>query len=101
LAAGREIWGYPKFLADISIEEHGAAATCTLGDILELTVRPGVLPAPQPSLQTYTDLDGVLRVTRWKMHGSVRGRFGGAVLRLGHHLIADELLSLGLPKPAL
>jgi hypothetical protein len=105
LAAGREIWGYPKFLADIDIEESDRSARCTLrhdgAEVLRLMVRPGSLPTPQPSLPTYTNLDGTLRKTSWELQCKPRGRFfGGASLQLGRHPIADELRSLGLPKRA-
>jgi hypothetical protein len=105
LAAGREIWGYPKTMADIDIDERGRTTACSLkvdgADVLELTVRRGVLPAPQPTLPTYTNLNGVLRVTSWQMQGRARMRLGGAKTRLGKHPIAEELYDVGLPKGAL
>ena len=104
LAAGREIWGYPKFLAEIALEEADDGATCTLrhdgADVLEITVQRGLLPLPQPSLRTYTHLDDTLRVTEWRSRGAARAQLWGASVRLGSHPIADELRSLGLPKPA-
>jgi hypothetical protein len=103
LEAGREIWGYPKFMADIQIIERAHDTTCTLdadgSPILKLTVRNGgSFPMRVPAPPTYTFLDGVLRVTRWEAGGRPRGRLGGASLELGTHPIADELRSLGLPK---
>ena len=101
LAAGREIWGYPKFLTEISVETRGATMRCSLGDTLELTVRRGVVPTPLPTPPTYTALDGVLRLTRFRSRGVARARPGGARVTLGSGPIADELRSLGLPKGAL
>jgi len=100
LAAGREIWGYPKFRADISVERRGDEMRCTLGDVLQLSILRGVVPMPLPTPQTYTSLDGVTRVTSFRGRGLARGRPGGATVRLGSGGIADELRSLGLPKRA-
>jgi hypothetical protein len=103
--AGRELWGFPKFLADIDIHEQPGATTCHLRhedrDVLELTIRNGPLPMPQPAIPTYTFLDGMLRATTWETSGGARGRPGGAAIRLGTGPLADELRSLGLPKRAL
>ena len=107
LEAGRTIWGYPKFMADIDIEERTKDTTITLdhegAHVLSLTVRKGIKPWPRvPNLPTYTFLDAVLRRTPWKtIPRGTRGRIGGASLDLGEHPIADELRSLGLPKRAM
>ena len=104
LAAGRQLWGFPKFLAEISIAEHTREATCALrhdgADVMELTVRRGILPLIQPSLPTYTYLDGTLRRTTWRSKGLAHGGLGGAWVELGQHPIADELRELGLPRRA-
>jgi hypothetical protein len=105
LAAGRQIWGYPKFLADVFIDEDARGSTCTLrhegSEVLQLRVRRGLLPVPQPALPTYTFCDNALLVTSWETAGRARGRPGGATLRLGDHPIAEELRGLGLPRRAL
>ena len=107
LEAGRTIWGYPKFMADIDIDERPGMTTCSLrhdgAHVLTLTVRRGIRPWPRvPNLPTYTYLDGVLRRTPWKTTAEgTRGRIGGASLTLGSHPIADELRSLGLPHRAM
>lgn len=107
LEAGRTIWGYPKFLSRIDIEERERDTTITLthdgAHVLTLTVRRGIKPWPGvPNLPTYTFMDGVLRRTPWQTwHEGTRGRVGGARLELGSHPIADELRSLGLPKRAI
>jgi hypothetical protein len=107
LEAGRTIWGYPKFMADIGIDERSQETTITLSSdgshVLSLTVRKGIKPWPRvPNLPTYTFLDGLLRRTPWETAPQgTHGRFGGASLELGTHPIADELRSLGLPKRAM
>ncbi len=107
LEAGRTIWGYPKFMADIDIDERPRATRCTLrhdgAHVLTLTLNKGIRPWPRvPNLPTYTFLDGVLRRTPWETSTEgTRGRIGGATLALGEHPIADELRSLGLPRRAM
>lgn len=107
LEAGRTIWGYPKFMAEIDISEQPHATTCTLRHdgslVLSFTIRRGIRPWPRvPNVPTYTYLDGVLRRTPWETYPvGTRGRLGGATLELGPHPIAEELRSLGLPKRAL
>ena len=106
LEAGRGIWGFPKFLADIDIDLTGPVARCELRHdaehILSLSVRRGMtLPARGSSVDAYSHTDGVLRRTAWSMQPTgVRGRPGGAALTLGDHPIAKELRSLGLPRRA-
>lgn len=106
LEAGRGIWGFPKFLADIDIDSAGPVARCDLrhdGEhVLSLSIRRGVtMPARGSSVDAYSCADGVLRRTAWSMEPSgVRGRPGGAELTLGDHPIAKELRSLGLPRRA-
>lgn len=107
LEAGRTIWGYPKFMAEIDIDERRDATTCSLrhddAHVLTLTVRKGIRPWPRvPNLPTYTYMDGVLRRTPWETRAEgTRGRVGGAILELGTHPIADELRTLELPKRAM
>lgn len=110
LAAGRGIWGFPKTLADFETDHdsstrHGrVAADGRL--IADLTVRAG-LRVPNNTkdavLQAYSQLDGVLRRTPWRLTSTAgtRTRIGGATLRLGDHPIADELRSLRLGRHAL
>lgn len=106
LEAGRTIWGYPKFLADIEIDEQPKATRVTLRHdgvlVLSLTVRRGIkVWFGLPNLPTYTFMDGVLRRTPWETFPEgTRARIGGATLELGSHPIADELRSIGLPHRA-
>jgi hypothetical protein len=111
-AAGRDIWGFPKWVTTIDIDEptgpgSGTGTTVRLVDdgvhVLTLTLAAGGrlrLPAQAPP--SYSFADGVLRRTLWTTSSEgTSGRLGGASLILGHHPMADELRSLGLPKRAL
>lgn len=106
LEAGRTIWGYPKFLADIEITEEEGRVICALAHedsyVLTLELREGgPIKLPQQDLATYSNLDGILRRTEWDQHAPIKARLRGATLELGSHPIADELRTLGLPKRAL
>ncbi len=108
-AVGRELWGFPKEIADIRIEPHGRGRRCEVrldGRLVVALDVPGGVPAPAGpvggSMQTYTHRDGVLRGTPWVMHpANVRMRPGGSRIELGDHPIADEMRALGLPARAL
>ena len=108
--AGRTIWGFPKILAEFTVRddtpfgfdvhEDGAhIATIDFGRALPV---PPLLTARPRTLRAYSHLDGVTREVPWQMTISgVRFRPRGAALRLGEHRYADELRTLGLPKPAM
>ncbi len=113
-AAGRDIWGFPKWVTSITIDEPdpngargGTGTTVRLVDdglhVLTLTVAAGGpihLPAQAPP--SYSFRDGILRRTEWTTSSeATTGRPGGATLVLGRHPMADELRSLGLPRRAL
>ena len=104
LEAGRTIWGFPKFMADIDIVEHPGGARILLAsdgeEILQLDVRRGWVSMPSRTLPTLTYMDGVLRETQWTTGGKTRVRLGGGRLELGSHPVAKELRALGLPKKA-
>jgi hypothetical protein len=106
--AGRTMWGFPKFVADIDIEAgaRGAGrATLSLegARVLALTIGGGIpLPSRGTALDAFSHRDGVLRRTKWSLAGAgSRMRPGGARVELGDHPIADELRSLGFPRRAL
>jgi hypothetical protein len=113
-AAGRDIWGFPKWVTSIDIDEPppgrprpGSGTTVRLVDdgshVLTLTMASGGrLRLPSQAPPSYSFADGVLRRTEWTTTSSgTAGRPGGAILVLGDHPMADELRSLGLPKRAL
>jgi hypothetical protein len=107
-AAGREVWGFPKWVASIDLAFGRSDARVVLADggrtILELEVaaRPRAPLPPRPAdLHAYSWADGVLR--RTPFHSDARGvRAGvlGAHLRIGDgHAMADELRTLGMARP--
>jgi len=113
-AAGRDIWGYPKWITTIDIDEpgpgedrRGCGTTVRLVDdgahVLTLTMAAGgPVRLPSQAPPSYSFRDGVLRRTAWETSAEgVSGRPGGATLVLGDHPMADELRSLGLPRRAL
>lgn len=108
LEAGRQIWGFPKTMADFTIAEHPLRFTVSAGGslIAAMEFRRGLpIPSPRPRpqvLKTYTHAEGAVREVPWEMTTStVRARPGGALLRLGDHPYARELAALGLPRRAL
>ena len=106
-AAGRGIWGFPKFVTDIKIDEGLRRDTGTLkidGELaLKISIAHGVpTRLPDTSLAAYSCGDGVLRRTEWRLDGEgSRGRPGGVKIELGDNAFADELRVLGFPRRAL
>jgi len=106
LEAGRSIWGFPKFLADIDIRDVGRRTLCELRQDGELILaldmrRGGPIRLPAPEAPSYSYADGVLRRTEFTAAGDDRGAvLGGTEIELGDHPIAKELAGLGLPKRA-
>ncbi|MBJ8344749.1 acetoacetate decarboxylase family protein [Antrihabitans sp. YC2-6] len=109
MAAGREIWGFPKELAEFETDSYAGGRRGILRKdgqlIVDLHVQQGVrLPGSgmNTSLDAFTSLAGVTRRTQWLMSpAGVRSRPGGARLSLGEHPWARELATLGLPRRAM
>lgn len=101
--AGRAVWGYPKFVADMDFDlaPEGQAVSLAEGGryVLRLEVRRGGLAAPDRSpLVTFTAHgDRLVRTTiataAWAT--TALGRSGGH-LSLGDHPVARQLAELGL-----
>ena len=105
-AAGREIWGYPKFVTRIDFSLAGRTVQSVVHDpvdastICELagTMGPG-FPVPCPSLMTFSRLDGTLVRTHVDVRAPYRARTRGDVrLSIGASTrrMADNLRALGL-----
>jgi hypothetical protein len=110
LEAGRTIWGFPKIMADFTVHEFGGFGFDVNADGQHIAGIDFGRGLPVPSLftsrpqvlKTYTFAEGTTREVPWEMRvRGVRGRIGGATLRLGDHPYAKELASLGLPKRAM
>jgi hypothetical protein len=105
--AGQTIWGFPKFVTDISQSSDNGAETSILradGEhVLTQSMRTGGSRSFSERTQvSYSCRDGVVYRTPSTMSGEGIGvRLGGVKLELGPHPLADELRSLGLPKRAL
>jgi hypothetical protein len=105
--AGCEIWGFPKTVAEIAINDEDGRRVCLLAaggrHVLTLVApfsgRGRLAPTPQLA---YACRDGVVWRTPSIMEGADVGfRLGGAELALGEHPMADDLRALGLPRRAL
>jgi hypothetical protein len=109
--AGQVIWGFPKVMADFTMRagdrqcgfDVGIGGRLIVGiDFRDGLCIPARFTAEPRVLRTYSHRDGVTREIGWELRLSgLRGRAGGAQLRLGDHPYADELRTLGLPKRAL
>ncbi len=107
--AGRGIWGFPKWVADLRVTIQGDTAAATLRNddgtpVVEVGIRRGRIPLPARPLEmvcySHGD-DGRLRRTAWTTHSSgtrlLLGR--GATVAVGSgHPLADELRALGFPR---
>ena len=103
---GVEIWGYPKFVAEISFEDIDQIHRCRLRaegkDIVTLEVKKLATKARRISLYSYTVKNGQLLKTPIQTQGEYGiAKFpGGASYILGDHPIAEELKTLGMGKNA-
>jgi hypothetical protein len=103
---GIEIWGFPKFLAEITFEETEDSLRCRLrAEGKEIITLEGEKLATKPSTTdwpTYTVKDDELLWTRSHVQGEmgIWARRGGVTYALGDHPIADELRSLDLGDKA-
>ncbi len=105
--AGRFIWGYPKWVADIAIDENDTYYETTFSDqgrlVFTFRTKTGgnrqIKGQKQPS---FGFRGGKLYKTMGVADGDgARFSPGGEAPILGSHPIADELRKLGLPKKPL
>jgi hypothetical protein len=92
---------------EIDFETSSDRARCAWNkdgqNVLKLSLpKGGDREFPEQMLCTYSYIDGALHKTPFASSAEDLGvRLRGAEIELGAHPIADELRSLGLPKPAL
>lgn len=107
-AAGRQIWGFPKTVEDLTVTDKGDEVVCRWLDdgepVLTFSVSaPGDGEMSTKVQRSFSSIEGRLHKTRFLMRATGFGsaRKGGAVVELGQGEAADELRSLGLPaRPA-
>lgn len=105
-AAGREIWGLPKFVTPIKVDHRGRMIDVTVADpdggdpILSLFGRAGFgIPTPQVPVVLYSPHEGqLLRVTVNGRGPSTTYAGGKVRLQVGNtsHPMAETLRSLGM-----
>ncbi|WP_019634791.1 acetoacetate decarboxylase family protein [Actinomadura atramentaria] len=103
--AGNRIWGYPKTVERIDVEQTPTTSrwTLTMDGVRALDIavpRGGDGELPPTPMASYTLRDGRPHATSFTQGGTGVG-FGdgsGVALSLGDHPLAAELASLGLPK---
>ncbi|MBI2890827.1 MAG: acetoacetate decarboxylase family protein [Nitrospirae bacterium] len=105
LEAGKEIWGFPKILADIRVDRRGDHLCCEAnagrgGSILSLKLRLGRGPkVPAPDMVLYTLKDRSILETAIPTRGHLKIVPARTVtLELGRHTIGQELRSLDLSQ---
>lgn len=109
-AAGRDIWGFPKWVADISFQPRPGRTDVVMMDegrlaaAISVDRRFGVpIPPNEMDMRCYSWRDGTLRATTWtmRMHAT-RMRLGGCRVEVGEaNQLSDDLRTLGFPKAAL
>lgn len=103
---GVEIWGYPKFVAEIGFEETERVRRCRLRadgkHVATLEVVKSTTVARTLDLFSYTVKDGRLLYTPIAARGQIAGARlrGGASCDLGDHPIAEELRATGMRRSA-
>ena len=105
-AAGREVWGLPKFVTSMDVRHSGRDVLVRVDDptggepIMELSGRAGIgVPAPSLPIVLYSELhDAMLRTTVNVRGGNALRAGGGVALRIGdgQHPMAQTLRRLGM-----
>lgn len=106
-AAGRQLWGFPKWVADdlvIERGDRGGRSRLDAGDgsTVEATSGRGLVPLParEVALTTYAGAEGTLRATPFTMRSAgLRIRPAGTTLRVaGDGPLVSDLRVLGLDR---
>ena len=101
---GVEVYGYAKFMAEISFEDAGEVRRCRIRaegkEIITLEVKKLVTGPQSSELYTYTVKEGQLLRTLVQQQGQVGTSdvSGGARYTLGDHPIADQLRALEMDE---
>lgn len=97
-AAGREIWGFPKVVADIRFQDVGWTRRCRLRangqDVLTLDAAMGETRTEPREFHAFSIKDGTLLRTLVDTRAQYHGWFlrgGGASFTLGDHPVAQQL----------
>jgi hypothetical protein len=102
LAAGKELWGYPKWVTPITWEHRADTLRAGLPGQLAITVRARRWPAPwlPMPLGTYTIHEGRLVFTPLRVNGHLRLARGGAarVEVTGDGEVARALCAVGADR---
>jgi len=104
--AGRQIWGFPKWVTRIGYEQMHSVVTAVLNedgeDVIRLRVplQGSLIPMQETSIYSYSWRDGILRRTHAIMKNStILVQPQGGELFLGQrHPMAKELRAIGLPR---
>jgi len=108
--AGCKIWGYPKTVEKIDLDYADDFVTGRLEmegqHVFTLTVprrQPETAEPLELPMRTYSYIEGVPHDTAFRNRSTSTVSPGpdGVELTLGDHPLAEELRSLGLPKPPL
>jgi len=108
-AGGRELWGYPKFVADMPMAMSGGRMEGALVHegqrVLSMRIPvPGGPQLPMPDLNTLSVLDDRLNRTRIATNCRTRLAWGSGVelaLEQPGHPVCRTLAALGLPSRAM
>ncbi len=104
-AAGRQLWGFPKWVADeLAIERHDHGARAQLeaadGSVVRATMGRGLVPVPDREVRmtTYAGVDGILLATPFTMRSAgLRIRPAGTQVQArGDAPLAADIRALGL-----
>ena len=99
---GVEVYGFPKFIADISFEDGKDVCKSRVSlegkDIISLEVRKMETSLESSEIYTYTILGDKIVRTQVQIQGfvSTGSDEQGATVLLGDHLIASEIKAFGV-----
>jgi len=102
--AGRFVWGYPKFLAELEIDigQDAARARFSHDGQLVFAIKAGMADGGGVSrrMSSLTERDGIVRRIETQFEGrGMSFRLGGDAPEIGDtHPLASDLRALGLPK---